>query len=273
MKHPSTDPPSTKSNKRLAAQGPTSTGRATTTRKHDYAFKSLIIHRTCGRRMQGNWNHGTAHYRCRYPTEYALANNIDHPSTVYLREDRIIGPLDEWLTRTFAPGRIEHDLAASPTTPSPHTPAIDEAEARLAQQHHKLDKYRDALETSADPELVAQWTREVLGELHSTEARLMAMQQQGSTADSGGKHEIDDINGYLNQILDDLRRAEPADKPQAYRELGLRLTYSDTPRRLSAHRCRAPHPCRPAHRPGPRPRAIIPRVQRRPRAIGAPSSR
>jgi hypothetical protein len=27
----------------------------------------------CGRKMQGSWNHGQAYYRCKFPTEYAVA--------------------------------------------------------------------------------------------------------------------------------------------------------------------------------------------------------
>jgi site-specific DNA recombinase len=44
--------------------------------------------------MQGNFNHGLAHYRCRYPTEYALANHVEHPRAVYLRENQV-GPSPE----------------------------------------------------------------------------------------------------------------------------------------------------------------------------------
>jgi site-specific DNA recombinase len=32
--------------------------------------------------MQGNFNHGLPHYRCRFPNEYALANHIEHPRAV-----------------------------------------------------------------------------------------------------------------------------------------------------------------------------------------------
>ncbi|WP_236567267.1 recombinase family protein [Nocardia sp. CY41] len=88
---------------RLAAQGPQSTGRTTTRRQHPYAFKGLLFHDACGRRMQGNWNHGLPHYRCRYPSEYALANKLDHPTTVYLREDQLSGPIYAWLADIFHP--------------------------------------------------------------------------------------------------------------------------------------------------------------------------
>jgi len=50
-----------------------------------------------GERCKGHLNHGRLHYRCRYPSEYALANEVDHPRTVYLREDVVVAPLDRWL--------------------------------------------------------------------------------------------------------------------------------------------------------------------------------
>ncbi len=30
--------------------------------------------------MQGQYNHGDAYYRCRYPKEYALASHVRHPA-------------------------------------------------------------------------------------------------------------------------------------------------------------------------------------------------
>jgi hypothetical protein len=49
------------------------------------------------RTQQGQSSHGVAYYRCRFPQEYALANAIDHPRNVIMREDIMIGPLDAWL--------------------------------------------------------------------------------------------------------------------------------------------------------------------------------
>ena len=45
----------------------------------------------CSRRMQGKWNNGRAHYRCRFPNEYAIANKFDHPLAVYLLGGRVRG--------------------------------------------------------------------------------------------------------------------------------------------------------------------------------------
>ncbi|MEU7876186.1 hypothetical protein [Dactylosporangium sp. NPDC049140] len=44
-----------------------------------------------------------AYYRCRFPQEYALANAIDHPRNVILREDILVDPLDAWLASAFDP--------------------------------------------------------------------------------------------------------------------------------------------------------------------------
>ena len=57
--------------------------------------------------MTGNWNNDQAYYRCRFPTEYALANRVDHPKTVYLREADVTGPLDAWLGQAFDPACLD----------------------------------------------------------------------------------------------------------------------------------------------------------------------
>ena len=58
---------------------------------HDtYLLRGLVRCGACGRRMQGSWNHDRAHYRCKLPYEYALANKVDHPPTIYVREDHVV---------------------------------------------------------------------------------------------------------------------------------------------------------------------------------------
>lgn len=66
----------------MKAQDPASAGRQVVRTRHPYLFRSLITHHTCERRMQGNWAHNEAYYRCRYPQEYAVANTLDHPLSV-----------------------------------------------------------------------------------------------------------------------------------------------------------------------------------------------
>ncbi|MGV9823487.1 hypothetical protein [Nocardia xishanensis] len=102
--------------------------------------------------MQGNWFHGAAVYRCRYPREYALANHLEHPLNVFLQEDILIDPIDTWLAaEIFEPERVEHTLtqlaAAQPdamATPNLLQRSITECDRKLAE-------HRAALEAGADP--------------------------------------------------------------------------------------------------------------------------
>ena len=68
-----------------------------------YLFRGMLRCDVCGRLMQGAWNNGEPYYRCRFPGEYAAANGIAHPRNVYLRERRLVRPLDVWLTATLPP--------------------------------------------------------------------------------------------------------------------------------------------------------------------------
>ncbi|MGW3859199.1 zinc ribbon domain-containing protein [Micromonospora arida] len=103
----------------------------------------LIYCAACDRRMQGQYSHGDAYYRCRFPQEYALANQVQHPSDVYLCEDTLTDPLDTWLASAFAAGRIEQTIttmtdAQPPDQPSPLVTAaqtiIKECDAELVRQ-------------------------------------------------------------------------------------------------------------------------------------------
>ncbi len=67
-------------------------------RSQPFALRGLVVCALCQRKMQGSANHGRAHDRCRYPSEYAMANELDHQKNVCVREDQILGPLDGWLT-------------------------------------------------------------------------------------------------------------------------------------------------------------------------------
>ncbi|WP_051107042.1 recombinase family protein [Salinispora arenicola] len=64
--------------------------RRTHRSRHPYIFKSLVTCGVCQRKMQAQHSHGVAYYRCRFPQEYAIANKVDHPRNVILREDVLV---------------------------------------------------------------------------------------------------------------------------------------------------------------------------------------
>ncbi|NLU66088.1 recombinase family protein [Streptomyces sp. HNM0574] len=90
-----------------------------------YALRGAVECGPCGRKMQGNWAHDEAYYRCRFPDQYALANRVQHPRNVYVREVWLLKPLDDWLAKVFLPHRIDEtiDQMASAAAEEPdHSP-------------------------------------------------------------------------------------------------------------------------------------------------------
>jgi site-specific DNA recombinase len=203
----------------------------------------LLFHETCGRRMQGNWNHGLAHYRCRYPSEYVIANQIDHPRTVYLREDQLTGPIDSWLADVFDPDHIEHSLTMLEGAQIDNTPTIDFTRRSLAEYDRKLTRYRAALEAGTDPGLVAGWTQQVQRERQAAAAQLAALEAEKLVHHRMSREEIHQLVTSLGGLLEILKAADPTDKLEVYRQLGLKLTYNHETRVVMAETAPQPPVC------------------------------
>jgi site-specific DNA recombinase len=209
----------------MASRGPSSTGRTVVRTRHRYALAGLLFHGQCGRLMQGSWNNQQAHYRCRFPSEYAIANKVDHPITVYLREDAILGPLDTWLAKAFDPARIERSLSKMKNA-QPDTDARADAIRRTLEDcDRKLIRHRAALEAGADPALVAAWSREVQSQCTAAQTQLAGITNGQTPGRRMTKDEIRNLVDALGGLLRLLNEADPADKLVVYRRLGLRLTY------------------------------------------------
>ncbi len=224
--------------RRLASRGPQSTGRIVRT-THPYALKGLVFCAQCGRRMQGNWVHGKARYRCRFPNEYATANKIDHPLAVYLREDAILDDLDTWLAEVFAPDAVRDALTALEQAQPDSGPEIEQARRAVVDCDRKLARHKTALEAGADPVLVTSWSTQVLKERTVAQAMLDGL-QGGGDAQRMSAEEIRSIVDTLGGLLAVLRRADPADKTEVYRQMGLRLEYDHKTRKVLAEILPAP---------------------------------
>jgi hypothetical protein len=72
-----------------------------------YVLSGLVRCGLCGRRMAGNPNHGTNHYRCVFATNYAAVEGLDHPKAIYVRESAIVPKLDRWLATLFDPASLD----------------------------------------------------------------------------------------------------------------------------------------------------------------------
>ena len=135
----------------------------------------LIMCRIRGRRMQGSFNHGTLHYRCRFPAEYALIEDMNYPKTVYVREEPTIDELDRWLAQTFAPKNLDATckaLVASQEIDEGGHARAAAARRKLADCDERLERYRATLEVGGDPAVIASWIGETQGERLAAEREL-----------------------------------------------------------------------------------------------------
>jgi len=105
-----------------------------------------------------------------------------------------------------------------------------DVDAIIEECDTKLARYRTALEAGTDPKLVARWTAEVQAEKAQALARLRKTGDQHRMS----QDEIANLVDALGNIRTVLADANPADKAQVYRHLGLKLTYHPGKRTLGA---------------------------------------
>jgi site-specific DNA recombinase len=145
---------------RFASRCPQSS-RAVVRGTHSYVFKGLVTHAACGRKMQGNWFHDAAFYRCRYPREYAIANSVEHPINVFVKEEMFVEPIDRWLAEVFAPDRVECVLSQLEASQPDAMATSAPLKRSIAECDRKLARHRAALEAGAAPAMVAVWSSDV----------------------------------------------------------------------------------------------------------------
>lgn len=191
-----------------------------------YLLRGAISCAACERKMQGHWSHDQAYYRCRFPQEYALANRVQHPRNVYLRESWVVPPLDAWLGKMFLPHRLDDtiDLMAGAEQPSNgETRAAEAAHAVITDCNTKLATHRAALEAGADPALITQWMAETQNRRARAEAELRTA-TQGPVARMS-RDEIVRLVRSIRDLATVVQQAETQDKAEIYRQLGLAFTY------------------------------------------------
>ncbi|MET8177728.1 zinc ribbon domain-containing protein [Streptomyces sp. NPDC005336] len=193
--------------------------------RNPYLLRGAIVCAACERKMQGHWAHEQAYYRCRFPDQFALANRIHHPRNVYLRESWVITPLDDWLAKVFLPHRLDDtiDLMATVAAPGQEPAAVVAARKVIADCDTKLATHRAALEAGADPAVVTQWITETQARRARAEAELRASSKGGEGLMS--RDEIARLVRSIQDLAAVVRQAEPEDKAEIYRQLGVRLTY------------------------------------------------
>lgn len=215
----------TEAQERLRVSGAQSGERRPRSTPRPYLLRSIIHCGLCERRMQGTWNHGRPHYRCRFPSEYAAATD-SHPKSVYVREDEIVPALDGWLTGLFEPGRIDATIEALVGAASAAVENADVAVARraLARCDARLASYRAALDSGGDPVTLGKWIGEVTGERAVAAAALdAAVKREATPAVSP-----DAVEAAVRQMGDAVAMLADSDrdgKLALYQRLHVQMTY------------------------------------------------
>jgi hypothetical protein len=189
-----------------------------------FVLRGLIECGLCGRRMSAQHTHGRTYYRCRYPKEYALANELEHqPRVVYVREDEVMPALDGWLASLFDPENVDETcrtLAAASGPSDGDEASVEAARRKLADCDGRLVKYRAALDSGADPTVVAAWIAEVQGDRLRAERTLATARASVLTA-----KDVREVIDGLGDLVGVLAKAKPAAKAKIYADLGIRLVY------------------------------------------------
>ena|GEM_PF-1817413 len=191
-----------------------------------------LLDATCGR----------AHYRCRYPNEYAIANGVPHPRSVYVREDAVLPRLDAWLGRLFDPANLDATGAALAAANGDDTTAvkIERCRRALVDCEQRLARYRAALEAGTAPNVIAQRTAEVQAEQAQAEHDLRSAQKAHEHPAS--RKELEALIRDADDLVTVLTRTDAGDRAARYAALGLRLSHQPDERRVVVE-------CRPAGQP------------------------
>ncbi|GLZ02293.1 recombinase family protein [Actinoplanes sp. NBRC 103695] len=192
--------------------------------RNTYVFRGRVHCGPCDRRMQGQYSHGVAYYRCRYTREYAIANEVDHPLNIFVREDALLGPIDAWLASAFAPANLERTLTAMADTQpvDPTQMRADLLRSAIVGCEAKRTQYRAALDAGADPAVVSGWITDNERERSLAQAELSALTQ--SQQNRLTRDDLRRLVTDLGDIGTVIKQADPAVKADLYRELGLILT-------------------------------------------------
>ncbi|MEV2223473.1 recombinase family protein [Nocardia vinacea] len=189
-----------------------------------YLLSGLVRCEGCGRKMQAELVRDAVYYRCRAKTIAAGSTVLqDHPRTVNLREDVIVGPINGWLASLFDRRHRENTIAALVATQNTDDTdthrhilgqRVTDAEARLA-------RHLAAIEAGVDPQALVAAMNTAQADKAAAEAELKSLPKIQRLTDT----EIRKLIDALGDIRAVLTAGDPADKLRLYRALHLEVRY------------------------------------------------
>src|SRR5437016_2938789 len=148
-----------------------------------------------------------------------IAQSTWKRSIANLREADVLPAIDRWLLVIFAPHRLEQTIramrAAQDLSPAVFTPSGQDTEALIASCDARLARYQAALDAGADPQAVAEWTRQVEAERTAVLAR-DASRDHHKPAPQLTEDDIRNLITSLGDLRDVVRDAESPVKAAIY---------------------------------------------------------
>lgn len=198
-----------------------------------YLLRGILHCGICGRRMESHWHKESPWYRCRYPSEYAATNGLEHPRNAYLRESALVPLLDDWLGGLFDPKNVDETcrLLAEHSADSELEARVDRARRALAEVEQKLARYRATLDAGGDPIIVARWIKDVEAQRLAAEAEVLLYDR---TTGSVTPAEVRKMIRQVGNVRKLIAKATRVQKATMYGDLGVKLLYEPTERRVLA---------------------------------------
>ena len=170
-----------------------------------------------------------------YPPEFkadAVALYLSDPARTYVSVAKDLGVNREtlrlWVRQARSAGSAAGDVGPAKTIDALASQSIDptevqaaEARSAIARCDQNLARYKAALDAGADPVEVAQWINTAKADRARAEGELRGV----GTSKRMTRQEITTMMTGLGDLARVVVQADPADKADLYRELGLRLTY------------------------------------------------
>jgi hypothetical protein len=200
---------------------------------HPYLLRGLLHCGICGRRLQGSARPARSAggqtrilYRCEFGATRSIPTELDHPRTVYVREDAIVPKLDAWLAEIVTP-----EALSAAQTPPPDAETRDAAtRAAIAECDLRIERLLGSLEVGIDRDLVAPRVVKLRAERDRREATLGDRRSWRPLSPG----EITAIADALGGLITILHNASPQDRAAVYQELGVRLSYDPTANQVRA---------------------------------------
>ncbi len=194
---------------------------------HRFLLRGIVRCDLCGRKMQGSARRSRIAgaptrvlYRCEFGARRSVSVGMDHPPTVYVREDAIVPRLDAWLAEIVTPEALASAQAIPPDVAAQHVAV----RASMADCDLRIKCLLESIESGIDHELVAPRVRQLQAERSRLEATLGVHHRWRRLS----PHEIAEWADSLGGVVQVLKQVNPEDRAALYAEFGPTLRYDPT---------------------------------------------